>query len=77
LAYIEGIADALASGTPIYGWRACFGDGADAARLQVVTVQFLSAHADELGKSASSLLAAAISGSFPCSEDQTSLPQAR
>jgi hypothetical protein len=68
LAYIEGIADALASGASIHGWRACFNESANAARLQVLTVDFLRDHKGDWNKGAASLVAAAIAEGFPCGD---------
>jgi hypothetical protein len=52
LAYIEGIADALASGASIHGWRACFKARVNAALLQSMTMHFLDGHREDWNKSA-------------------------
>jgi hypothetical protein len=75
LAYIEGIADALASGASIHGWRACFKERVNAALLQSMTVHFLDGHREDWNKGAAGLVAAAFAEGFPCEDEPDPTPR--
>ena len=75
LGLYRGVADTLASGASIHGWRACFKEGVDAAHLQAVTLHFLEGHGDDWKQSAASLVAAAFAEGFPCEDEPASTPR--
>jgi len=65
-AYILGVADSLANGDSVAGFRACFGHDADVNHLQDTVVEFLYRHADQRHYGAASLVAAALADKYAC-----------
>ena len=65
MGYIIGIADALAGGAAIYGWRACFDIIKSQQALDVVK-QWLQNHPETRHRAAAYLAAKAFAGAFPC-----------
>ena len=66
LGYLEGIADALALGSPVYKSRACMPSGISGRQLIDIIVEFLQSHAAIRHFQAASLVAVAFANSFPC-----------
>lgn len=64
--YIEGVADAMSNGEPVLGWRACIPAGVTVGQVKDATLQFLQIHIGFRQKIAASLVAAALSETFPC-----------
>jgi Rap1a immunity proteins len=66
LGYIEGVSDAMDSGADIGGYRACLPPDMIAGQLRDVVLQFLYNDPAERHMGAVSLIAKALSKSFPC-----------
>ena len=67
LGYLEGLADVMALGSPVYKSHACLPSGVSGRQLIDITVDFLQSHAAIRHFQAASLVAAAFANSFPCS----------
>lgn len=65
-AYIAAIADAIGTGNPIYGFRACMGLSVTLGKAMDVTVQFLMVHPEIRHHEAAWLVAQALAQAFPC-----------
>ena len=67
VAYLAGIADAMAGGNPVGGMRACIPKEVVTGQLVDITVNYLRGHANERHTMAAHLIAAAMAEAFPCS----------
>ena len=64
--YTVGIADALAAGNSINGYRACFPSGVTRGQVRDVVAHFLDQHPADRHLPAVGLTAIALSAAFPC-----------
>ncbi len=64
--YITGIADVLAEGIAVDGWRACISMGVTNTRLTDVVKYWLEQHAEDRHRNAPGLVAKALAESYPC-----------
>jgi hypothetical protein len=64
--YLDGIADAMANGDSVWGYRVCVPAGVTTAQLRDVAVQFLQSHPATRHVLAGQLMAMAFSEAFPC-----------
>jgi hypothetical protein len=66
VAYVAGVVDSMAGGNPVAGYRTCLPKGVVTGQLVDITVTYLTSHASTRHLAGSHLVAAAISGAFPC-----------
>src|SRR5262245_8169732 len=66
--YIVGIADALADGATINGFRACFRSKMLVKQVEDVVKQWLQNHPQDRDYAAAGLVADALQGAFPCAK---------
>ncbi len=64
--YITGIADVLAEGNVVDGWRACISLGVTNTRLTDVVKSWLVQNVENRHLSAPRLIAEALAEAFPC-----------
>jgi hypothetical protein len=64
--YLTGVADAMARGDLIYGFKACIPPGVTEGQLRDIAVQFLQANAPKRHFQAASMIAHAFEDAFPC-----------
>ena len=67
-AYINGIADALGSGSSIRGWSTCFPERVTIAQMVDVVKQSLAAHPETRHLPAARLVVEALARTFPCKQ---------
>ncbi len=66
IGYITGIADVLAEGDTVDGWRACISLGVTNSRLTNVVKSWLEQHVENRHRSAPRLVAEALAEAYPC-----------
>ncbi len=66
IGYITGIADVLAEGDTVDGWRACISLGVTNSRLTSVVKSWLEQHVENRHRSAPRLVAEALAETYPC-----------
>lgn len=66
IAYVAGIVDSMAGGNAVAGYRICLPERVVTGQLVDITTNYLKGHPGERHLSGASLVAAAVSGAFPC-----------
>lgn len=66
MGYVKGIANVLASGDSVGGYKACLSSSADDKQLVEVVESYLDAAGDKARAAAATLVAGALAQSFPC-----------
>lgn len=68
MGYVEGIANVLASGDSVSGYKACLSSNADNKLLVEIVERYLDNAGNKARDAAATLVAGALAQSFPCKQ---------